>query len=51
MGYSTPKPPFDLADFLSQPAKSIPRKRFGQPRPPTRPASEAQPAEESKAEE
>lgn len=25
MGYSTPKPPFDMADFLSRPAKTIPR--------------------------
>ena len=36
MGYSNPKKPFDLKDFLSK--KGTPRRNPWKPRPPTAPA-------------
>ncbi len=35
MGYSTPKKQLDLKEFLSQPTKKPPMKRFGMRRAPT----------------
>lgn len=39
MGYSTPKPPFDLKEFLSQPGTKRPRPKFGSRRPWSPPAT------------
>jgi hypothetical protein len=54
MGYSTPKKPLDLKEFLSQPASRRPAKGFGFQRKfnqPEKPAPEADPEPQVAAQE
>jgi len=44
MGYSTPKKQLDLKEFLSQPAKKLPTRRFGERKSPTKPTLHAEAA-------
>lgn len=50
MGYSAPKKQLDLKEFLSQPAKNLPVKRFGVRKAPaktTQPAASAAPVKDT----
>lgn len=42
MGYSTPKKQLDLKEFLSEPAKKLPFRKFGMRSAPTKPATGSQ---------
>lgn len=48
MGYSTPKKQLDLREFLSQPAKKLPVKRFDSRKAPMKPAQDAKVATQGK---
>lgn len=42
MGYSTPKKQLDLKEFLSEPAKKLPFRKFGMRSAPNKPATGSQ---------
>lgn len=41
MGYSTPKKQLDLREFLSEPAKKLPFRKFGMRSAPVKPGTES----------